>query len=420
MMDNIRHLIEYSANPTEGLHYLQEFQKAYQNQFGKMPSSESDKKDFYRIFGNSRFLSQFSLRHPECFESFSNLSLKKEITFEEFQIDLVQLTNQSEDDSGNNLEQLKIYKYKQYIRFTVKELIGINQIVTYREISSLAKAFIHVLFKKALKDMMTRYQVLETKLCDYSLLGMGKLGGEELNYSSDIDLIGIYRKEETWKYITSHEFYVRLFQDVGQKLSHKDANGFLYRVDWDLRPEGKSGTLANSLSSVEYYYQTFGEEWERQAFIKARPILQSNHLGDETLKMLTPFVYRRSFDEATIKRIWDMKAKIVEELNQKSETGLNIKLDHGGIRDIEFFTQGFQLLHGGLKPALRTANTINALHELKKLKIIKETEQKILEADYLFLRRLESCIHMESEQQTHVIQENKEHKLKLAAIIIFK
>jgi len=357
---------KYTANPDEANHFFDEFNKALKETI----SPNDEKNNFLKIFGNSRFLSQFIINNPDVYQGYQKSPYqKKEKPFEVFQNEVAKL----KDDT---LVPLKKYKYQEYVRITIKELMGWDQTIVYKELSSLALAIVQKLTKNICGELMDSYKIKKDKLGDFAILAMGKLGGLELNYSSDIDLIGLYDKDQDYQTISSHELFVKLYTKLGQLLGDTDQNGFLFRTDWDLRPEGKSGTLANSITAMEHYYELFGMEWERQAYIKARVLYQKNKLGDQTVAMLTPFVYRKALDEKTIKNIWDMKAKIIQELQKKPLNGINIKLDEGGIRDIEFFIQGFQLLYGGKIEDLRDQNTISTLKKLKKTQTHQARDRK--------------------------------------------
>jgi len=406
----INDIFQFTANPNEASHSYQEFEKNF-----KTPLKINNAtKNFLKIFGNSGFLSRFIINNPQTYSDYLKSPYQEhEKPLENFQKEIAKIVSHK-NAGAQFFEALKKYKYTEYIRITIKELLGLNQIMIYREISSLAIAIVQVLTRSLLNDLKKKYSLKNNQDGDFAILAMGKLGGLELNYSSDIDLIGLYDQDQNYTSTTSHEFFVKLFAQLGLVLTEMDQNGFLFRVDWDLRPEGKSGTLANSLNAMDEYYESFGAEWERQAYIKSRTLFQQKDLGDQFLSLLTPFIYRKTFDEKTIKNTWDMKAKIVQELKKNSSNGINIKLDEGGIRDIEFFIQGFQLLYGGKIKALRDPNTLSALKQLNKNKLISKETETTLEKSYLFLRRLESCIQMENEQQSHLVKNNSQAKIKLA------
>ena len=252
------------------------------------------------------------------------------------------------------------------------------------------------------------------------MISMGKLGGRELNYSSDIDLIGLYAEEKDHKIITNHELFTKIFTKFTKVLSTQGEIGFFYRVDWDLRPEGRTGTLANSMSAMETYYQTFGEDWERQAFIKADIYFEALSLGKEFLKFIEPFVYRKYFDRQMLEKIWDIKSRILEENIVRNLSGNNIKLGRGGIRDSEFLIQGLQLVYGGKNPELRCNHTLSALEKLLEFKILTEQDSYGLQEGYLFLRRVETALQMEEERQIHVIKNSPEEILKIARRLEFQ
>lgn len=403
-MSDLDILIQQSAIPDEAQMQLDEFTKL-QPAFN--PRLESHRL-FARIFGNSRFLGHFALRHPEILPQFS------EGTPFDATKSIMQLQQELASLNTNTSSSLHDFKYTAYIRYTVRELTNRPSQATYREIADLAQAITGLQTEIIQHKLCTQYNLTTKQLCPFAILGMGKLGGGELNYSSDIDLIGFYDIDTTYESVTSHEFFVKLFSQLSAALSRSNENGFLFRTDWDLRPEGVAGTMANSFSAMETYYTTFGAEWERQAYIKANPVYQTNKLGDEFLRLMSSFVFRKAFDEKTIKNTWDMKHRIVTELNQKPSKGINIKLDHGGIRDVEFFAQGFQLLYGGTHPNLRTRNTLDTLEQIAMHGLVPQDKINILKSGYMFLRRLESCLQMENEQQTHVFVNEPRFKLKQA------
>ncbi|MBF0106149.1 MAG: hypothetical protein HQM16_12580 [Deltaproteobacteria bacterium] len=407
-METIDHLIKFAAIPLEAENALEQFLR---DQKITPSAITGPAVDFIRVFGNARFLTRFIFNHPDVFLDYCTSAYthaeKGPAVFEQ-EAGLCCQTN------GDFVPALKRYKYQELLRITIKELLGLDQRMIYRELAHLARAVIKRVANDLFGNLLTRYDITDAAVGQYMFIAMGKLGGLELNYSSDIDLIGIYDQEINLDTVSTHEFFVKLFTQLGQKLSAVDKDGFLYRTDWDLRPEGKAGTMANSIGSIETYYMAFGAEWERQAFIKASPVWETGDLSRQVMSLLTPFVYRSTFDEKTVKNIWDMKSKIVSELHQKESGGINIKLDEGGIRDIEFFVQGFQLLYGGRIKDLRVQNTLDAILKIRGHGLISQQRADVLTKSYLFLRRLESMLQMEEEQQTHTVKTAREHKLKLA------
>ena len=237
------------------------------------------------------------------------------------------------------------------------------------------------------------------------VLGMGKLGGYELNFSSDIDLIFCYTEagETTGpRSVSNEEYFNRLSQDCARLLSARTEDGFVFRVDTMLRPFGSAGAPAWSLSAMEDYYQVHGREWERYAFIKARPIAGDLNAGAALLKTLRPFVYRRYMDYTAILSLRALKTLISDEVRRKGMEQ-NIKLGAGGIREIEFIVQSFQLVRGGQEAPLRDARLRPVLRYLGQAGHLDELVVSELDGAYVFLRRLENAIQMYGDEQTHAL-----------------
>ncbi len=235
--------------------------------------------------------------------------------------------------------------------------------------------------------------------------GMGKLGGEELNFSSDIDLIFAYPEAgETRgarKSIDNQQYFTRLGQKLITALNQQTADGFVYRVDMRLRPFGESGPLVLSFNALEDYYQEQGRDWERYAMLKARLIGDSAYHG-KLSDMLRPFVYRRYIDFSVIESLRKMKMMIAQEVRRKQLTN-NIKLGAGGIREIEFIVQVFQLIRGGRIKALQIRQLMSVLPELVNQEVIDANSAEVLSAAYLFLRRVENIVQALDDKQTQTL-----------------
>lgn len=235
------------------------------------------------------------------------------------------------------------------------------------------------------------------------ILGMGKLGGRELNFSSDIDLIFLHTADgmtDGAHPIENERFFVKLAQEVGKLLSERTAEGFVFRVDTMLRPFGSAGPMSMSMDAAEEYYQTHGREWERYAMIKARPIAGDIAAGNEFLKRLRPFVYRRYLDYNAINSLRDLKRRIHDDVVARKVVD-DVKLGPGGIRELEFIVQSFQLVRGGQDACLRHPSLRPTLDYLGEAGLLpRQTALKLDEA-YVFLRKLENAIQMYDDQQTH-------------------
>ena len=248
------------------------------------------------------------------------------------------------------------------------------------------------------------------------VLGMGKLGGGELNFSSDIDLIFAFPdngETDGDKPIANTEFFTRLGQRLIKMLNDTTADGFIYRVDMRLRPFGDSGPLAASFDALEAYYQSHGREWERYAMIKARVIAGDKQQGAQLLSILRPFVYRRYLDFGAIESLRELKIKISAEIARKGMQH-NIKLGPGGIREVEFIGQVFQLIRGGQNAALQTRSIIATLNNLVDAEHLQRDEADQLLSAYRFLRRLENRLQMQNDEQIHTLPDDAERYALLA------
>jgi [glutamine synthetase] adenylyltransferase / [glutamine synthetase]-adenylyl-L-tyrosine phosphorylase len=278
---------------------------------------------------------------------------------------------------------------------------------------SVANAFRRVLLDAANAGRLTlSSRDQPDRDCGIIVLAMGKLGASELNYSSDIDLIVFYEKEHLRLPDDAEpaKLCVRLTQNLVKLIQEQTVDGYCFRVDLRLRPDAGATQIAISTEAAELYYESMGQNWERAAMIKARPIAGDFPLGGEFISRLRPFVYRKYLDYAAIEDIHSIKRQI--HAHQGHGTirvrGHNIKVGRGGIREIEFFVQTQQLIMGGRIPALRERRTVNMLHILAERKFISPETATEMEAAYAFLRKVEHRMQMIDDQQTHTLPDNDE------------
>ncbi|MBW3697160.1 bifunctional [glutamate--ammonia ligase]-adenylyl-L-tyrosine phosphorylase/[glutamate--ammonia-ligase] adenylyltransferase [Vibrio sp. T187] len=250
------------------------------------------------------------------------------------------------------------------------------------------------------------------------IIGMGKLGGGELNFSSDIDLIFTYPENgETQgarRSIANAQFFTRLGQRIIKALDQQTFDGFCYRVDMRLRPFGESGPLVMSYAALEDYYQEQGRDWERYAMVKARVMGSEMYPEYQELRqMLRPFVFRRYIDFSAIQSLRRMKSMISSEVRRRGLSN-NIKLGPGGIREVEFIAQVFQLIRGGREPSLRGRGLLETLAAIDTLKLLEEGDVENLHSAYLFLRRLENLLQAMGDKQTQTLPDGEQEQLQLA------
>ncbi|MEO1766063.1 bifunctional [glutamate--ammonia ligase]-adenylyl-L-tyrosine phosphorylase/[glutamate--ammonia-ligase] adenylyltransferase [Thiobacter aerophilum] len=245
------------------------------------------------------------------------------------------------------------------------------------------------------------------------VVAMGKLGGGELNVSSDVDLVYVYPEDGNTRgprRVSNHEYFTRLGQKLSQALSDLTPEGYVFRVDTRLRPWGESGPLVTSLAALEAYFLAHGREWERYAWLKARPLT-----GDETqlMALVHPFVYRKYLDYDAIAALRGLHAQIRREVVRR-DLADNIKLGPGGIREIEFVAQVFQLIRGGKDPLLKVRATRTALELLRTRRLLPDETVDDLQAAYAFLRRLEHRLQYLDDAQTHMLPASEEDRQLIA------
>ncbi|UPW19387.1 bifunctional [glutamate--ammonia ligase]-adenylyl-L-tyrosine phosphorylase/[glutamate--ammonia-ligase] adenylyltransferase [Agarivorans sp. TSD2052] len=252
------------------------------------------------------------------------------------------------------------------------------------------------------------------------VIGMGKLGGRELNFSSDIDLIFCFPENgETQggrRSIANQQFFIRMGQRLIQLIDQPTADGFVFRVDMRLRPFGDSGPLAVSYAAFEDYYQHHGRDWERYAMVKARVINQDLRYDQDIQAMLKPYVYRRYIDFSAIQALRSMKAMINSEIRRKGLRD-NIKLGSGGIREIEFIAQTFQLIRGGREPVLQTRSLLMALSQLSEHGELTLEQTKLLREHYLYLRQVENILQQIDDQQTQTLPSSSIDQQRIAWVM---
>ncbi|MEK7851078.1 MAG: bifunctional [glutamate--ammonia ligase]-adenylyl-L-tyrosine phosphorylase/[glutamate--ammonia-ligase] adenylyltransferase, partial [Deltaproteobacteria bacterium] len=275
---------------------------------------------FIKLFGSSEFLSSILIRKPERgLELINSPYLKKEKPLGVMKSELEGMTAAA-SDYNYLLSALRLYKQGEFLRVGSRDLFGYGPFEEVTsELSSLASASLDTAYNFCLTFLKKEYGIPyyrdgdgKPRECGFVVLGMGKLGGNELNFSSDIDLIYLYTSDEGEtlggaKSHTIYEFYCKLAELLTKAISSNTEEGFVFRVDLRLRPDGQNGPIVNSLSSAETYYESWGETWERSAMIKARPVAGDISLGERFLKEIEPFIYRKYLDFSTVEDIKEMK-----------------------------------------------------------------------------------------------------------------
>lgn len=378
---------------------------------------------FTRMIAFSHFAKNVLVRHPQKLHDFFALSdLEKPLDFVSFNKKLVAISRLDEIGFAQGLRNLKQLLQ---LRFIYQQLNSLVEFETQmREMSRVADAFIlTVLDWHYEKLSLTHGFPIHNKGKKQHLyvLAMGKLGAQELNLSSDIDLIFAFPEAGTVNAenaLSHQEFFSILAQKVIATLNKQTADGYIYRVDMRLRPFGSSGQLVSNFQALEHYYFSHGREWERYALIKARVIDQDAE-SEVLMQHISPFIYRKYIDYSAVEALREMKVKINREIRRSNMKG-NIKLNAGGIREIEFIVQVYQLIYGGLEVNLQQPSLLKVLKVLYKRAIIKQTKYNHLKKAYIFLRQLEHALQAVDDQQAHTLPDSALAKKHLAWMLGFK
>ena len=343
-------------------------------------------------------------------------------------------------DYAGALAELRRFKQREMLRIAARDLARLSNVVEItREISDLADVCLDAVWRICRQQFTGRFgqpfhQDAEGnwQRTEFCVLGMGKLGGQELNYSSDVDVLFLYSDEgEVFKAppakkktqratMSNHQFFSRLAEAFIAEVSRVTPDGMLFRIDLRLRPEGDAGPLGRSLESYENYYTEWGQTWERMMLIKARGVAGDESLAAEFLEMIQPFRFPGSMSPDVLHEVAAVKDRIEKEIVGAEELERNVKLGRGGIREIEFVAQSLQILHAGRLPFLQTAQTLPCLAKLAQYKLLAEEEAQQLDAAYQFLRDVEHRLQMEENQQTHTIPTDRQAQLRLARLMGFK
>lgn len=415
-IENLISSLKHSPNPEQSLN---NFTRFIENTFNKtsiykdLAIYPQMMKILITTFGYSQYFADILVRDPELFRwlTYTDI-LDRKMTKENYTSEIRNAISPFKS-TVKKLNTLRRYKRHEILRIGVRDIFNIADFnETVNSISDLAEAIVEVCLELAIEEIKKKFSAFPET--EYVIIALGKLGGKELNYSSDIDLIFVYNQEgeiKTSKGVVSHyEIFNDLVSTLINFLSEKTEEGNLYRVDFRLRPEGSVGSLARSLLGYLTYYEVYGKIWERQMLIKARPIAGNLNFGYEFIKILDSFVYPKSFYENPIEEI----AKIKSKIESTATSELNIKLRKGGIRDIEFIVQTLQLLNGGRNPDLKEPNTLKAIEKLATAGFLTQNEAKILSENYIYFRRIEHLLQISQNLQVHTIPSDPNFLTSLA------
>jgi len=364
------------------------------------------------VFGHGRFLAETLIQNTDLLQSFlREKNLDRSLSREEFHESLARFRSRSFETDVSLL--LARFKRREYVRIMLRDVLKIAPLAeTTSEISALADVLIEEALREADRRLQHRYGTpqhldAEGRMVDtpFAVLSLGKLGGNELNYSSDVDLMYIFGdgEEPPNAAISNREYFIRLTQQVTEILSRMTKEGAAFRIDLRLRPQGGEGELAVSLSQALRYYASVAHDWERQALIKVRHSAGDATLAREFIRSVQPAVYTEQVNFAAIKTALVAREKMQKRRQalEHSQQNIDVKIDRGGIRDIEFLVQCLQRVYGGAEPWLRSGGTLFSLQKLHDKRHISGKEFHDLTSAYEFLRHLEHRLQLREGQQIH-------------------
>lgn len=343
------------------------------------------------VLGSSDFLARLLLRHPDWAE----------------ELEPAQLESTPIKPIAPDWDAIRDAKYRGLLRIAAGDLGDRPFRDNLRALSDLADACLIAAMQCTAREL----DVSDPPM----LFALGKLGGVELNFSSDVDLLFLYDASAGGDNLERNQRAADFIRHLKKQMELPTEKGFIYRVDLDLRPEGATGALANSVNAALDYYERFGAEWERQMLIRLRLVAGPAATANVFSEGIRPFVYRRSIDPAVLRAVRDMKHRIEKE-RREAQTDLEVDLKEGpgGIRDVEFLVQALQLFLGGRTPEIRTGNTLDGLEALGRLEMLPEDTATELSTAYLWLRRAEHAQQLVEEQQTSKFPRDPSTQLGLA------
>ncbi len=417
-------LVESSPDPAQARRFLARLERECPAAFERIASSPAALRYSISTFAYSHFLGEAVLRYPEwLLQITTSGDLHRVLTADDFAVKLIEFLGPEADAPPSPLA-LARFRRRMLVRILLRDVLGMGELAEVtEELSNLSDAILEFAYRGIRKELAARHGTPlyvdldgEARECGFAVISLGKLGGKELNYSSDIDLMFLYTANgftDGAEPLTNKEFFKKVANRCIELLSTYTAEGFCYRVDLRLRPDGQHGEICISLDGARQYYKTRGRDWELQMLIKARASAGDRQLARDLLEFVEPMIYSTTTDFRAVEAVSEARDRIGEKLAAKSRkthaagTGRDIKLCPGGIRDIEFLVQCLQRLHGGREPWVRHGGTLFALSRLRDKEWLSGAEYSRLAAAYEFLRRLEHLLQVYDDRQTHTLSADR-------------
>jgi glutamate-ammonia-ligase adenylyltransferase len=429
-----------TADPDQGLNHWERFLQAGLNRsqlLGYLGDNPRMNHLLSTIFGNSPSMAQTLIRDPLLVYWLAEEQALTRRPSREMLAASLRMMLANVKAAELQLDALRRFRRRETLRIGLRDMLRLEDVPeTTAALTDLACVLIQAAYEIADAGLREQYgrpmhkdsrgRAVDT---GFAVIAMGKLGGGELNFSSDVDVLFVYASEngttapagragatESGRAISNEEYFERLARAVTKALADVTQEGHVFRVDLRLRAEGTSGQLARSLDRYEQYYRKRGEQWERMALLKAWPVAGDPSVGRAFLNRIDSFVFDRAGSEpaAVIAQVKAVKDMIDAKMAGRGQERRNVKLGRGGIREIEFIVQAAQILHGGALPDLRDRSTMGALERLARHKFLSSGDKAALEKAYVFLRDVEHKLQMVHDLQTHALPESPDELARCA------
>ena len=412
-------LLATSAAPEEGLRYFARLREQHPAFFQRLTLSTAGLRYLIAVFTHSHFLSEEILEHPGWAEQLLEAGDLHQVLTAETMREM--LGAELPPGPPSTLELAK-FRRRQMLRILIRDVLGLGTLPEITgELTALADTIVEAAYERIQRQMLSQFGAPRTASGEearFAVIALGKMGGNELNYSSDIDLMFLYSangETDGAERVTNKEFFKRAANQLTELLSTYTAEGMCYRVDLRLRPDGSLGEVCISLEGAEQYYAQRARDWELQMMIKARVAAGDRATGRALLDFVEPRTYSTTLDFSAIEALSGTRERLNEKLAARqrlkkstTETAIDVKLERGGIRDIEFLVQCLQRLHGGAEPWVRHGGTMLALARLQDKGFLSGAEYGRLASAYQFLRHLEHRLQFADDRQTHILPADEE------------
>jgi glutamate-ammonia-ligase adenylyltransferase len=376
------------------------------------------------LFSSSKFITDLFLKRPELLDSLIRVDLTRIRKTRDEMLKELLTSIQETGDLEEKLDRMRRYRVEEFVRIGLHDLGGeLDLDESAAQLSNLAEACIEGALSLSVQELESNYGSFPQGR--FAVLGMGALGGKEIDYHSDLDLFYIYdtpkqRSEDSGGPLDAHQYYVRLGKRLITFLSAPTKEGQVYNLDLRRRPSGRSGPLVSSLEAFRGYHETSSELWEQQALIKARFVAGDRSLGRDVESVTEQYAYGKALTEDGIERIHQLRMRMERELAGEDPARFNVKTGRGAMIDIEFVTQMLQLAHGHKHTGLRMMGTLEALRALWDHRILTEEDYRLLSDGYRFLRQLDHRLQLKRDQSIYTLERDPDKLQGIAHAIGYR